>query len=532
MSVIAAGHDDAIRAIAQQVIDRIGVPHDSFEIAAQIEVSGVRDIDARDRYGCSDVFDLARRAYALFERGELHCVIEADDRLPRVRHVVSFLRDYARGLVFALPMLLQGVTLLLTGYGLWGGSRLDIRTGTAIALGFVASYIATGGLTQAIVRRGLFYRYQDEGVLARWSVLRMWAGSLRAVLLLIVPALLFNFLLRSFPWDMLGIAVLYYTALSLLWLNWSLVYLVDRSALFVVALIVALGVVVVCGEALHWPLIAANMAGLVVANALTFAVGWSGLARWARTGRGTPSVNPPRLAVIVYGTARVFLYGLFYSTFVFADRILAWTTDRGREDFPPYSFWLSARYELAMDFALVVVVILGGVVEHATRRFSESIVPAQKMRGGAEVDPFCRSFERQNDRHTLLLAASSIFAVLIAFAVFIAARSLPHATLHQNLMAVTTTRVFYVAAVSYAIFMIGVQNILVLLTLSRADVAVRIVGAALLVNVVVGFTLSRSLHYAAAIVGLFCGAVTLLVLSRKRLRAVLRELDYFYYAAY
>ena len=31
---------------------------------------------------------------------------------------------------------------------------------------------------------------------------------------------------------------------------------------------------------------------------------------------------------------------------------------RGREDFPPYPFWLNARYELGMDLALLVVVLM------------------------------------------------------------------------------------------------------------------------------------------------------------------------------
>ena len=49
------------------------------------------------------------------------------------------------------------VAMLVWGYGVWGAMELDLRIGSAIALGFIASYIVTGGFTQAIVRRGLFY---------------------------------------------------------------------------------------------------------------------------------------------------------------------------------------------------------------------------------------------------------------------------------------------------------------------------------------------------------------------------------------
>src|SRR5207248_4670605 len=84
-----------------------------------------------------------------------------------------------------------------------------------------------------------------------------------------------------------------------------------------------------------------------------------------------------RLTVLVYSTSRYFLYGLLYNLFVFLDRVLAWTTRTGREDFPPYSFWLSARYELGMDLALVVVILLAGVVEASIQTFSSSLVPVQ-----------------------------------------------------------------------------------------------------------------------------------------------------------
>ena len=42
--------------------------------------------------------------------------------------------------------------MLLWGYGLWGAIDLDVRTGSAIALGFIASYIITSGFAWAILQ--------------------------------------------------------------------------------------------------------------------------------------------------------------------------------------------------------------------------------------------------------------------------------------------------------------------------------------------------------------------------------------------
>ncbi|HJW94583.1 MAG TPA: hypothetical protein VJ901_13275, partial [Thermoanaerobaculia bacterium] len=199
--------------LAIDVLNRIGKPRDAWEITAQLEVMGLRDADARTTYGHRDLFELGRALYELCRNG----IVEPHD--PPIKRA-SFFTHYAKGSIFAIPMLLQAAAILTWGYGLWGARDVDVRTGTAIALGFVASYVLTGGFVQAITRRGLFYIYQQESGLARWVVLRGWWIGARIVLGLILPALAFNALYGLMPWDLFLVATLYYACLSLLWLNW------------------------------------------------------------------------------------------------------------------------------------------------------------------------------------------------------------------------------------------------------------------------------------------------------------------------
>src|SRR5205085_12466192 len=166
--------------VGQTVVDRVGIPKDRWEIAAQLEVLGYRDADARDQWGCKDLFEAADSIVKLFHEGVLRFSVEGEDSVPHVNIVVHFIRRYLDGLMFALPMLLQGATMLVWGYGLWGALDLDARTGSAIALGFIASYVVTSGFSWALVSRGLFYHYQMEGGLARWTALRMWRIGIRA----------------------------------------------------------------------------------------------------------------------------------------------------------------------------------------------------------------------------------------------------------------------------------------------------------------------------------------------------------------
>ncbi|MEA2491461.1 MAG: hypothetical protein QOH21_3253 [Acidobacteriota bacterium] len=518
--------------LGQQVLDLIGTPKDEWEIAAQLEVMGLRDADARSDYGTRDLFDLARQIYERWREGGFRTEPEPDDPEPAVSPFARFLRNYVTGLTFSLPMALQAATMLLWGYGVWGATDMDLRTGSAIALGFIASYVATGGFMQAIVRRGLFYIYQQEEWLARWAALRTWWLGLEVVLGLLVPALLLNGLFGALPWSMVLTATGYYIGLSVLWLNWSLIYLVRETWLFLLTTAIALGAVLVAAKVFGASPVMANAAGLVVADVLSFALAIHRLNRLARLRKPKGTINPPRVTVLVHSTSRFFLYGLLYNTFLFADRVIAWTSATGREDFPPYGFWMNVRYELGMDLALVVVMILAGIVEHATQRFSEELIPQEKRIKSNAAGPFFANAKREQRRRIVVLGIASVFAVIIAIVVALTLRSMPSLSIHPSLIAPTTARVFALATVAYVVFLFALQNVLMLLTLARVDLVVRAVGIALAVNVATGFVLSRAVHYSAAVAGLLAGSAVLLFLTARSMRRVLGALDYYYYAAY
>jgi hypothetical protein len=523
---------DAAHELGQQIVDLIGVPKDAWEIAAQLEVMGLRDADARSLYGARDLFALAHRLYAQFEEGAFRVFIEGEDLDKPLHPFLRFLRYYLVGLSFSVPMALQAIVMIVWGYGIWGAIDLDLRAGSAIALGFIASYIVTGGFAQAIVRRGLFHIYQEEGWLARWTVLRAWSLSLRVVLALVPLVLLVNLVFEILPWRMLLLAAGYYAALSVLWLNWSMLYLLRKTGLFALTTAIALAAVIAAAKLLGFGPIAANAVGLAIADALTFAIALRHLNRIASEKSAAEPVNPPRLTVLVYSTSRFFLYGLLYNTFLFADRVLAWTSRAGREDFPPYGFWLNVRYELGMDLALVVVMVLSGVVEFTTQRFSETLIPSEKHHKSLATAAFLEGARRAQRRRVLQLAVASLIA--FAITVFVAQwlRANAPARFHDSLVSATTTRVFWIAAVAYVIYMFAVQNMLMLLTLARVDLVARAVGIALAVNVAVGFVCSRAMHYSLAVAGLLAGAIALYLLTRRSMSRVLDELDYYYYAAY
>jgi hypothetical protein len=523
---------DPIAELGQQIVDLVGVPKDAWEIAAHLEVIGLRDSDARTEFGQRDLFALADRIYADFRANSFHPATDPEEVEERPNRLVRFLRYYFVGLSFSIPMALQSAVMLAWGYGIWGAIDLDLRAGSAIALGFIASYIITGGFAQAIVRRGLFYIYQEEGWLARWSVLRAWSLSMRVVLAVIPVVLLINLVMEMLPWRILLLGIAYYAGLSVLWLNWSMLYLLRKTGLFTMTTAVALASVIVAARLLDFGPIAANAVGLVVADVLTFVIALRHLNRIAREKAASEPVNPPRLTVLVYSTARFFLYGLLYNSFLFADRIIAWTSGVGREDFPPYGFWLNVRYELGMDLALVVVLVLMGVVEFTTRRFSESLIPNEKRHRAARVGEFTGDALAELRRRELQLGLAAVVAFGCAILVAALLRAYASPRLLEALNSETTVTVFWIATVAYVIYMFAVHKLLLLLTLGRVDIAARAVAIALVVNVSVGFVLSRAVHYSLAAGGFLAGAIVLFLLTHRSTRKVLGELDYYYYAAY
>lgn len=513
--------------LGRRVIESIGMPKDAWEIAAQLEVHGLRDHDARSSYGARDLFELARTIERRFLDGAYGFAFDEEEKRPRVIPALRFLRRYFAGIAFALPMALQAAAMLTWGYGIWGALDLELAQGSAIALGFIASYVAAGGFVQAIVRRGLFYLYQEEPGLARWTAWRGFALALRATLALLVPALLLNLAFRILPWSMALTAAAFYAGLTVLWLAWALIYLVRKTFLLAIITALSLAVVIAAAKLGGVAPIVANAIGVLVADALSlFAAHWL-LARAAQE-----VINPPRLAVLVFSTSRYFVYGLLFNAFLFADRLIAWTTPVGREDFPPYGFWLNVRYELAMDLALVVVIVMGGVVQYAIERFSERLVPHEKQILSADARTFVAQQLRLHRRRSWQLALAALVSLALVYALFVALRGVPNARFQEALASEVTMRVLPIAAIAYVFFMFAVRNLLLLLTLSRVDAAVRVVAAALIADVAVGFVCSRAIAYWAAVAGLLAGVIVMSLFAARAARRALDELDYSYYAAY
>ena len=521
--------EEQLNLLAEEVLSEIEQPKDLWEVAASLEVSGIRDIDARQEFGCADVFDLAQRIFALAQE-----MPTAQPRPPQRQAPLlwRFFKSYVRGLLFSMPMAAQIFAMILFGYALWAWVEFSLTEATAIGLGTVMSFLVTGGFTQAIARRGLFYIHQQQDILTRKVTYRFFFTGMLTVIAVGLLLFIINLVFEMLTAEMAFYAQVYYFLLSALWLSFSILYMLRQQLLF--TLITVIGIVIVHTGILilKWPMILTQATGLVAAIGLSLAAGWVILQRKAKRAQGEFAVSDmPRVSMVVYSVAPYFFYGILYFAFLFADRIMAWSADKGR-GLIPYFIWFDTRYELGMDWALLCFVLTVGVLEFTMQEFSERIVPAEQTMRADGFDHFNRRFTRFYYTHLALFLAVSVASIIGAFWGMIYMRETGLFPFIEFFFNPLSESVFWWAAVGYVFLVWGLFNSVFLFALSRPALVLRSLAPALALNLIVGFVFSRAVRYDLAVIGLTAGSLVFMLVSGYYARRTFRKLDYFYYSAY
>ena len=94
------------------------------------------------------------------------------------------------------------------------------------------------------------------------------------------------------------------------------------------------------------------------------------------------------------------------------------------------------------------------------------------------------------------------------------------------------TEVCIIGGVGYMLLAWGMLNALYLFTLGQAIKPLKAIMYACLLNITVGFVLSRFFAYEYSVAGMLCGAALFVVLTLKANISYFKNLDYYYYAAY
>lgn len=520
-------------ALADEVLKITGYPVDVLAVAATLESIGLRDLDARQDYGAKSIFELAGEVYAVCRRRLADSTAESKELKKKsfFRRFLRFIKFYLKGTMFAMPMTGQILLLLVFSYSLWAWLSFGEREATVIAVGTFSSYIIAGGFTQIISRRGMFYRYQGNYLLLKQVIYRFLKTGLVLTLLAAVAFYIFNLIVPFFEQDMILICLVYFVLLSGLWLNISILYMLEARFVILAVTMLGVGFVWLVMTFTNWGIYVGHSVGIFSANVMAFAWGYYVLSRKARDVVGEKKLaRLPRNSILTYVLSPYFLYGVLYFGFLFLDRVIGWSaplTSTG--EMSPYIIWFRTPYEVGIDLALISLILTIAMLEYTIHEFSTMLIPIQQSTKAFRAPSHNRAFRSFYLEQSALLF---VIAILSIFVTYVLVNWL--ATINAGPLFLghpITMFVFHWGMVGYAFVAWGLLNALFLISLSRPQHIIRAIGLAFGVNVVVGFVLSRTVDYYYSVFGLVVGSLVFGIMSTWYTWQVLNSLDYYYYSS-
>lgn len=520
--------------LVEFVLEQTVSPIDRWAVAATLESRGLRDVDAAERFGKQDIFDLAGEIYAACRtRVRADPPIPADPpRLPAHRRVLAAAKLYLSGTFFALPMAIQAAALVTLGYSGWASLKFTNAQITTVAVVTILSFLATDGFVQSMGRLGSVYAEGNRPHLALEILNRVIAIGLLGSAVFggawAATALLGAF----FPRHFILIGLVYYLLLAPLWLSIAVLYVLRRRMVIAVSIGAGIGAIAVLKAFTDLSIYAEQWIGLAVSIALATAF-WTGLLR-GRIRRLTPEQRLgrlPRSSLTVYAVAPYFLYGILYYSFLFMDRIVAWSAGSRPGSFP---VWFRTPYELGLDWALVSIIPTIALLEFVINRFSDVIIPSQKRFSGSRIADHNRHFLLFYARQAFLVAAVTAAAAVGAYfgVLWFKRFGGGHRYIHEFFASRVTFDVELWGVVGYSLFAFGLLNGVFLLSLSRVGLMLRAFGIALAVSAAVEIPLSHFFAYWHAVVGMTAGAAVFAALTTRYAVRMLRNMDFSYYSAY
>lgn len=523
---------DPLEALQGEIVEKIGWPLDRWAVAATLESKGLRDIDAETKFGYDSIFHLAAELHARIEAAPPpEEEKDADQALKWYARLWAFVYFYCKGTLFAFPMAGQIAAVLVLRYSLWAWLDFSNLSATLVALGTISSFMASGGLIQALGREGTFYSGQKNWKLLR-EVCRLIIGTgIGITVAVTVAALLINIATPYLPWNQFGVVALYFLLLTPMWLFLGVLFMLQDNAAIVGVTLLGTGAVHLVMTFSDAGIYVAHWTGLLCTNLLAGFWGFFRIRRKLKTMEAKYTKSQlPRASVLLFVVIPFLTYGFLYFSFLFVDRIVGWSAADGQL---PLLIWFRTAYELGMDWALLPLVFTIAVLEYTINEFSRTIIPVQQRIAAETYREHNWHFARFYKRQLKLLFVVAVISVVLAYFGVLQLQRYDHIKEVRDFFASPTTYfVFWSAALGYSLLSVGLLNSLFFFSLAKPAVVIRCIAPALLINIGVGYLGSRLISYEYSVLGLVIGAAYFAYASLKQARRLFAELDFFYYSAF
>ena len=522
--------------LVQQVYELIGNPLSTWAVAATIESLGVRDIDAVTDYEYNSVFDLAEDVYKKIKthiKENYKDTKEIEFKLGDVWESFRlFFKYFGTGILFTMPMISQIVAIIIFEYALWAWFRFNVAQATMIAMGTIASFIITGGFIQILGRLVSKYMGEENYYLSWRAIKAVMYFAIPLVLIIAALTFLINIILPFYPQRMVSIGLTYFILISSMMLSSAVLYASGQKMVILVSILFGTLSVAFAMEVLDWGIYFSQWLGigLTAGIQIVYVVIYY-LYKIRSTRQQLYKQSLPTLEVSYYNTYRYFIYGLCYFSFLFIDRILAWSAGPPP---PPYIIWFNTAYELGMDWALLSFIFTIALLEFVIQLFSHRILPAQKKADVSDLKKFNLYFSNFYSLQLVFLLVIGVVSIILTYfgvdALKVFVDDYPE--IRDFFANPITLKVFWLGSIGYLFLVFGLLNSLFFFTMNRPEFVMYSMFAALLINALTGYVCSRIIGFEYAVIGLIAGSISFAVITGLIGKRFFKHLDYFYYSAY
>ena len=183
-----------------------------------------------------------------------------------------------------------------------------------------------------------------------------------------------------------------------------------------------------------------------------------------------------------------------------------------------------------MDLAIVIFFMLAGVLEYSIASFSKFLDVKQRNILLVNKDTFNRSLFKMYLGHISLLLLTALLTT--TFIYLLITQPWGYQANFGETLDYISIKVCIIGGIGYLFLTWGMLNSLYLFTLDAPKGPLRSIIMACIINLIIGFILSRTISYEYSVVGMLVGAGLFMILTLRETIVFFKKLDYHYYAAY
>lgn len=529
-----------IDLLLAEIKEKIGKPVNHRVVIATIESLGIRSKDTMADFGMPSLESLAAIVYEKLNSKEYSGiknrkekeVIKGEEHSIVVSNYLQvkaglFSKYYPLGILHLLPIFVQIVTIVLFGYSLWTFIGFNQLQSTAVVLGVIFGMVASGGFVQVMGKQASFYWNYDDYYMVKQTINYLLKVGVYSLLLLFAGLFVINYFIHLYPFKVLLIIFIYAFLIGLLLLILAPLHTIKQRWVISLAVLVGTAVALLIKFKTNAHIYITHWTGISIAIVIAKIYIWS-YFKYKVSKKENIERKPPKITTLIYQNYQYFLYGILIYVFIFIDRILAWSTNIN-EDLP-FIIYYEKNYEIGMDLAILVFLLLAGALEYSIAAFTRFLDIGQKTTAYDSPKLFSKKLLKSYWQHVIILLMTGLAIFWLIYYIINGSWGY-EAQFHEALDKVSV-RVSLIGGLGYLFLAWAMLNTLYLFTLNQPTKAIKGLIIACLINLIIGMLLSRFIAYEYSVVGMLCGAIYFLAFTLKESIHFYKNLDYYYYASF